>query len=201
MYSIVINNCSSISSIKKNTCTPIVSLRPFEEQPPPLQFFQDLIDSFVNELSEEVIPPEFFGPIEDGAREALLTGVVAGYPMVDIKISLIGGGYREGVSTEVAYKIAASMAVKEGCEKAKPILLEPIMSIDVVVPEEFVGEVIGDLNARRGKLENITSKGKVSVIKALVPLKQMFGYSTSLRSASQGRGTFSMQFSHYDQAE
>ncbi|RLA93564.1 MAG: elongation factor G [Deltaproteobacteria bacterium] len=156
---------------------------------------------FVNELSEEVIPPEFFGPIEDGAREALLTGVVAGYPMVDIKISLIGGGYREGVSTEMAYKIAASMAVKEGCEKAKPILLEPIMSIDVVVPEEFVGEVIGDLNARRGKLENITSKGKVSVIKALVPLKQMFGYSTSLRSASQGRGTFSMQFSHYDQAE
>ncbi|HOC39714.1 MAG TPA: elongation factor G, partial [Thermodesulfobacteriota bacterium] len=100
----------------------------------------------------------------------------------------------------LAYKIAASMAVKEGCEKAGPVLLEPIMALDVVVPEEFMGEVIGDLNARRGRLGNITPKGKVSVIKAMVPLKETFGYSTSLRSASQGRGTFTMQFSHYDQA-
>ena len=113
----------------------------------------------------------------------------------------MNGKYWEGASTEIAYKIAGSMAVKEGCEKAGPILLEPIMSIDVIVPEEFMGEVIGDLNARRGKLGNVTPKGKVSVIKASVPLKEMFGYSTSLRSVSQGRGTFSMQFSHYDHAK
>ena len=104
-------------------------------------------------------------------------------------------------STQIAYKIASSMAVKKGCAKAGPVLLEPIMSIDIVVPEEFIGEVIGDLNARRGKLEGITPKGKVSVIKALVPLKETFGYSTNLRSVSQGRGTFSMQFSHYDRTE
>jgi len=156
---------------------------------------------FANSFSEGVIPPKYFGPIEDGAREAILSGVVAGYPMVDIKITLIGGDYRDGASTEMAYKIAATMAVKKGFEKAEPILLEPIMSIDVIVPEEFMGGVIGDLKSRRGKLENIIPKGKVSVIKARVPLKKMFGYSTSLRSASQGRGTFSMQFSHYDHAE
>ena len=119
--------------------------------------------------------------------------------MLDAKISLINAELREGVSTDMAYKVAASMAMKEGCEKAGPALLEPIMAIDVVVPEEFMGEVIGDLNARRGKLGNVSPKGKVSVIKASVPLKEMFGYSTSLRSASQGRGTFTMQFSHYDQ--
>ena len=156
---------------------------------------------FTNNCREGIIPPEFLDPIEEGAREALLGGVIAGYPVVDIKITLVHGNYREGASTGMAYKIAASMAVKAGCEKAGPILLEPIMSIDVVVPVEFLGEVIGDLNARRGKLQNITSKGKVSVIKASVPLKEMFGYSTRLRSASQGRGTFSMQFSHYDRNE
>ena len=153
---------------------------------------------FTHGVSEGGIPPGFFGAVEDGAREALLSGVVAGYPIVDLKITLIEGDYREGASTEIAYKIAASMAVKEGCEKAGAVLLEPIMSMDIVVPEEFIGEVIGDLNARRGKLEGVTPKGKVSMIKALIPLKETFGYSTNLRSVSQGRGTFSMQFSHYD---
>ncbi len=155
---------------------------------------------YSNNLPEDTpLPSIFHGPIETGAREGLLSGVVAGYPMLDFKITLVDAEYRDGISTEMAYKIAASMALKAGCEKAGPVLLEPIMVIDVVVPEEFMGEVIGDLNARRGKLGNVSPKGKVSVIKAHVPLKEMFGYSTSLRSASQGRGTFSMQFSHYDQ--
>jgi elongation factor G len=158
-------------------------------------------NQFVNSLSEDKIPPQFIGAIEDGVNEALLSGIIAGYPVVDIKVSLIDVIYREGVSSELGYKIAASMGVKEGCEKARAILLEPFMSVEVVVPDEFTGEVISDLNARKGKLENITAKGKISIIKALVPLKKMFGYSTSLRSATQGRGTFTMQFSHYDQAE
>jgi len=152
-----------------------------------------------DKLPPDILPPEYVASIEAGAREGSLTGVVAGYPMLDVKITLINAELREGISSELAYRIAASMAVKEGCEKAGPVLLEPIMAIDVMVPEDFMGEVIGDLNARRGKLENVLPKGKVSVIKAHVPLKEMFGYSTSLRSASQGRGTFTMQFSHYDQ--
>jgi len=156
---------------------------------------------FVNALPEGIVPPDFIGSIQDGTREGLLSGVVAGYPMVDVKATLIDGSYREGASTEMAFKVAASMAVKEGCRKAGSILLEPIMSVDVVVPENFLGEVIGDINSRRGKVEKITPKGKVSILKVLVPLKEMFGYSTSLRSASQGRGTFSMQFSHYDHAD
>ena len=156
---------------------------------------------FVKSIPEGKIPLQFFGSIEDGVNEALLSGVIAGYPIVDIKITLVDGVYREGVSSEMGYKIAASMGVKEGCEKAGAVLLEPFMSIEVVAPEEFMGEVISDLNARKGKLENITAKGKVSLIKALVPLKKMFGYSTSLRSATQGRGTFTMQFSRYDRAE
>ena len=155
---------------------------------------------FLVDLPETTIPPQLYGSIEEGARGALFAGVVAGYQMVDAKITLINGSYREGASTEIAFKIAASLAVREGCEKASPILLEPVMTVDVVVPEEFMGEVIGDLNARRGKLGSITAKGKVSVIRASVPLREMFGYSTSLRSASQGRATFSMQFSHYDRA-
>lgn len=156
---------------------------------------------YLNSLPEGIIPAAFYGPIEDGVREALLGGVVAGYPMVDVRVVVVDAVYREGAASEMAYKVAASMAVKEGCEKAGPVTLEPFMSIEVVVPEEFMGEVIGDLGARRGKLGTVTPKGKVSVIHAMVPLREMFGYSTSLRSASQGRGTFTMQFSHYDRVE
>ncbi|WAC07630.1 MAG: elongation factor G [Thermodesulfobacteriota bacterium] len=155
---------------------------------------------FINKLPENKIPFQFLGPIEDGVNEALLSGVIAGYPIVDIKITLIDGTYREGASSEMGYKIAASMGVKEGCEKAGAVLLEPFMSIEVVTPEDFMGEVISDLSARKGKLGNISPKGKVSLIKALVPLKKMFGYSTSLRSATQGRGTFTMHFARYDRA-
>lgn len=156
-------------------------------------------NEYVNALGEGMLPAELLAAAEAGAREGLLSGVVAGYPMLDMKITFLSAQLREGISSELAYKVAAAMAIKEGCEKAGPVLLEPIMAIEVVVPEEFMGEVIGDLNARRGKLGTVSPKGKVSVIRASVPLKGMFGYSTSLRSASQGRGTFTMQFSHYDQ--
>ena len=155
---------------------------------------------FSHTIREDTILEKFIPAVEEGVREATLSGVVAGYPVVDVKVTLIEINFREKDSRELAYKIAASMAVKEGCEQAGPVLLEPFMSIEVVVPEEFMGEVISDLNARKGKLGNITPKGKVSLVHAQVPLKQMFGYSTSLRSATQGRGTFTMQFSHYDQA-
>ena len=153
---------------------------------------------FVNNLKDEVIPSLYINDIEEGVKEAALSGVLAGYPLVDTKISLVDGSYREGLSSPLAYKIAASTALKEGCQRAKPILLEPIMSIEIVAPSEFVGEVIGDLNARSGKVEMINAKGKINIIDAKVPLKTMFGYSTSLRSVTQGRGSFSMHFSHYD---
>jgi elongation factor G len=156
---------------------------------------------FINCIKEEVIPDEYFNDIEAGARESTLSGVIAGYPLVDLKISLVDGSYRENISSPLAYKIAASTALKEGCQKAKPVLLEPIMSIEIVLPNEFVGEVIGNLNARGGKVEMINAKGKISIIDAKAPLKNMFGYTTSLRSETQGRGSFSMHFSHYDKTE
>ena len=156
---------------------------------------------FVNCIKEEVIPDEYFNDIEAGARESTLSGVIAGYPLVDLKISLVDGSYRENISSPLAYKIAASTALKEGCQKAKTVLLEPIMSIEIVLPNEFVGEVIGNLNARGGKVEMINAKGKISIIDAKAPLKNMFGYTTSLRSETQGRGSFSMHFSHYDKTE
>jgi len=155
---------------------------------------------FANNLKDEVIPSLYINDIEEGVKGATLSGVLAGYPIVDMGISLVDGSYREGLSSPLAYRIAASTALKEGCQRAKPILLEPIMSIEIVAPNEFVGEVIGDLNARGGKVEMINAKGKVSIIDAKVPLKTMFGYSTSLRSVTQGRGSFSMHFSHYDKA-
>jgi elongation factor G len=148
--------------------------------------------------ADGTIPEEFIPGIEAGVRESTLNGVVAGYPMVDLKISLLGGTFREGQSTPLAFQVSAAMAFQEGCRKAHPVLLEPIMKAEVVVPEEFLGEVIGDLNARKGRIEQIQPKGKVSLIDAFVPLKEMFGYSTHLRSLSQGRGTFTMQFHQFD---
>ena len=156
---------------------------------------------FANDLKDGIIPVLYYGDIEEGAREATLSGVIEGYPIIDIKITLVDGSYREGISSPLAYKIAASTALREGCRRAQPILLEPIMSIEIVVPNEFVGEVIGDLNARGGKVEMINAKGTISIIDANAPLKRMFGYTTSLRSVTQGRGSFSMHFSHYDKVE
>ncbi|MDO9584942.1 MAG: elongation factor G, partial [Syntrophales bacterium] len=144
------------------------------------------------------VPGEFRTAIEDGIQEALQSGVLGGYPVVDMKINITGGSYREGESSPLAYKIAAATAIKDGCLQASPVLLEPIMLVDIITPAEFMGEVIGDINARRGEIQAISPKGAISEIKAKVPLKAMFGYSTELRSATQGRAVFTMQFSEYD---
>ncbi|HYA15359.1 MAG TPA: elongation factor G [Syntrophales bacterium] len=149
---------------------------------------------------ETVIPEEFYNAIEEGIQEATLSGVVSGYPIVDVRIIVNGWSFREGESTTLGYKIAAASAVKNGCLQADPVLLEPIMMVDVITPGEFMGEVIGDINARRGEIQAIATKGMISEIKAKVPLKEMFGYSTDLRSATQGRATFSMQFYAYDKS-
>jgi elongation factor G len=153
---------------------------------------------FSKASADGTIPEEFIPSIEAGVKESTGTGVVSGYPVVDLKVDLLGGTYREGNSTPLAFQVAAAMAFREGCQKAQPILLEPIMKMEVVVPEEFLGEVIGDLSARKGRIDQIQSKGKVSIAEAFVPLKEMFGYSTDLRSLTQGRGTFTMQFHRFD---
>ena len=149
---------------------------------------------------QAVIPEELLAAMEEGLRESLNSGVLAGYPVIDIRIVIRGGILKEGESTALGCKIAASSAFREGCLKADPLLLEPIMSVDVMTPAEFMGEVIGDINARRGEIQAISPKGLVSEIKARVPLKAMFGYSTDLRSATQGRAVFTMQFFTYDKA-
>ncbi len=157
-------------------------------------------NEIVRQIDETVIPEEFYTAIEEGIQEATLSGVVSGYPIVDVRIIITGWSFREGESTTLGYKIAASSAVKSGCQQADPVLLEPIMMVDVISPGEFMGEVIGDINARRGEIQAITTKGMISEIKAKVPLNEMFGYSTDLRSATQGRATFSMQFYAYDKS-
>jgi elongation factor G len=157
-------------------------------------------NEIIRQIDETVIPEEFYNAIEEGIQEATLSGVVSGYPIVDVRIIVTGWSFREGESTTLGYKIAAASAVKNGCLQADPVLLEPIMLVDVIAPGEFMGEVIGDINARRGEIQAITTKGMISEIKAKVPLKEMFGYSTDLRSATQGRATFSMQFYAYDKS-
>ena len=138
--------------------------------------------------------------IEGAVRDASLNGVIAGYPVTDMKVTITGGTYKEGESTELGYKIAASTAFRDGCSQASPILLEPIMMVDIITPSDFMGEVIGDINARRGEVESIIPKGPISEIVARVPLKKMFGYSTDLRSATQGRANFTMRFLRYDKS-
>jgi elongation factor G len=155
---------------------------------------------FVNEIVGGSVPREYIKPVEQGIREAMEGGVLAGYELVDIKASLYDGSYHEVDSNEMAFKIAASMGFKEAARKASPVLLEPIMSVEVVVPEEFMGVIIGDLNSRRGRIEGIDHRAGSQVIKALVPLAEMFGYATNMRSNTQGRATFSMHFAHYDEA-
>jgi len=144
------------------------------------------------------IPSEFLPAVESGVKESMGNGTLAGYPLVDVKVKFLGGTFREGQSTALAYHVASAMAFREGCQKGRPVLLEPIMKTEVVVPEEFVGEVIGDLGARKARIEQIQAKGKVSMVEAFVSLKEMFGYSTDLRSLTQGRGTFTMQFHRFD---
>jgi len=153
---------------------------------------------FESRVEPEVIPGEFVAFIEEGVRDSLENGVLAGYPVVDVKVTLVGGSFREQEATDVAYKIASAMAVREAILKAEPVLLEPIMDVEVVVPEEYVGDVIGDLRTRRGKVMGNLLRADGHVTRAAVPLSEMFGYATSLRSATQGRALFTMQFDRYD---
>jgi elongation factor G len=153
---------------------------------------------FRSEIADESIPEMFIPAIEKGVRESLTSGALMGYPVVDVEAVLVGGSFKESLGTELAYTVSASMACKEALSKGEPYRLEPIMAVEAFVPEAFMGEVIGDLNARGGKIESINAKMGIQSIKATVPLSKMFGYSTDLRSATQGRGTFTMQFSHFD---
>ncbi len=154
---------------------------------------------FANKIVGGAIPREYVPAVEKGVKEAMVGGVLAGYPLVDAKVSLIDGSYHEVDSSEMAFKIAGSMALKDGAKKAQLILIEPIMSVEVVTPEEYMGDVIGDLNSRRGKIQSMEKRSGAQVIKAMVPLAEMFGYSTDLRSKTQGRATYTMQFSSYEE--
>jgi elongation factor G len=154
---------------------------------------------FINAIVGGSIPKEYIPAVSAGIQEAMRNGVVAGFPVVDIKAELFDGSYHDVDSDELSFKVAGSMAFKNGSKKAKPILLEPIMSVEVVTPEDYLGDVMGDLNSRRGKIEGFSARKDAQVIKALVPLSEMFGYATVLRSMSQGRAIYTMQFDHYQQ--
>ena len=155
--------------------------------------------TFENKIVGGVIPKEFINPIENGVREAMDNGVIAGYPMVDVKVTVYDGSYHEVDSSEMAFKIAGSMAFRNGAEKANPVLLEPYVKVEVIVPEEYMGDVMGDINSRRGRIEGMEARNGAQVINAFVPLSEMFGYSTDLRSKTQGRGNYSMEVSYYDE--
>lgn len=154
---------------------------------------------FENKIVGGAVPKEFIKPAEEGMREAALVGTLAGYPVIDFKCTLVDGSYHEVDSSEMAFKIAASMAFKEGCRQAKSVLLEPIMKVEITVPEEYMGDVIGDINARRGRMEGMEAVSGNQVVRGFIPLSEMFGYATDLRSKTQGRGTYSMEPSHYDE--
>jgi elongation factor G len=155
---------------------------------------------FENDISGGAIPKEYIPAVEKGVVEALEAGVLAGYPMAGLKVTLYDGSYHDVDSSEIAFKIAGSMGVRQAAEAAKPVLLEPVMSVEVVVPEEYMGEVIGDLNSRRGRIEGLELRGTSQIIKSMVPLAQMFGYATDMRSLTQGRGSFTMHFGRYEEA-
>ena len=154
---------------------------------------------FENKIVGGTIPREYIPAVEKGVREALETGVLAGYPVVDVKVRLTDGSYHEVDSSEIAFKIAGSMAFKEACRRAKPVLLEPVMDVEVVTPRDYVGPVIGNLNSRRGRIVSQEIRGGSEVVRATVPLGQMFGYATDLRSMTQGRATYTMQFARYEE--
>ncbi len=154
---------------------------------------------FISKIVGGVIPKEFIGPAEQGMKEACESGILAGYPLIDVKVTLVDGSYHDVDSSEMAFKIAGSMAVKEAVMKASPVLLEPMMKVEVEAPEDFLGDVMGDLNARRGQIEGMGSEDGVTKVTAKVPLSEMFGYATDIRSKTQGRGSFSMEFSQYEE--
>jgi elongation factor G len=152
---------------------------------------------FVDEIKGGVIPREFIPAIQKGIADALTKGVQAGYPVVDLKVTLFDGSFHEVDSSEMAFKMAGSMSFQSACKKANPVILEPIMKVEVVTPEQYMGDVIGDLNSKRGQIQEMFDRGQMKVVKAIVPLASMFGYATSLRSMSQGRASYSMEFGHY----
>jgi elongation factor G len=152
---------------------------------------------FVNSIKGGSIPQEFIPAVEKGVKEALDRGVIAGYPLQDIEVELYDGSYHDVDSSEAAFKIAGSMALQDGVKKASPVLLEPIMRVEAIAPDEFAGDVSGDLSSRRARIEKMEARGELKVIDSLVPLAEMFGYATQLRSMTQGRGTFVMEFDHY----
>jgi elongation factor G len=155
---------------------------------------------FINEIVGGTVPKEYIKPVDQGMREAMEGGILAGYEMVDVKATLYDGSYHDVDSSEMAFKIAGSMAFKEAARKASPVLLEPVMSVEVVVPEDFMGVIVGDLNSRRGRIEGMEHRAGSQVIKAIVPLAEMFGYATHMRSSTQGRATYSMHFARYEEA-
>jgi elongation factor G len=155
---------------------------------------------FINAIKSGSIPKEFIKPIDQGVRGALELGILAGYPIVDVKVTLYDGSYHEVDSNEMAFKFAGSIAFKEAARKASPVLLEPVMAVEVTVPEEFMGTIIGDINSRRGRIEGMEHAAGSQVIKAIVPLKEMFGYVNDIRSSTQGRASYSMQFARYEEA-
>ena len=154
---------------------------------------------FESKIVGGVVPKEYIKPTEEGIREAAESGILAGYPVIDFKATLVDGSYHVVDSSEMAFKIAGSMAFKEGCRKGKAVILEPIMKVEIVVPEEYMGDVIGDVNSRRGRMEGMESVDGMQEIRANIPLSEMFGYATDLRSKTQGRGTYSMEPSHYEE--
>ena len=154
---------------------------------------------FESKIVGGAVPKEYIKPIEQGMREAAESGILAGYPVIDFKVSLVDGSYHEVDSSEMAFKIAASMAFKEGCKQAKSVILEPIMKVEITVPEEYMGDVIGDVNSRRGRMEGMDAEDGMQEIHAFIPLSKMFGYATDLRSKTQGRGSYSMEPSHYEE--
>ena len=154
---------------------------------------------FENKIVGGVIPREYIKPVEEGIKEAALSGVLAGYPVIDFKATLFDGSFHDVDSSEMAFKIAGSMAFKDGAKKANPVILEPIMRVEITVPEEYVGDVIGDMNSRRGRMEGVEAQPGIQIIKGFIPLSEMFGYATTLRSKTQGRGTYSMEPSHYEE--
>ena len=154
---------------------------------------------FVNKIVGGAIPKEYIGSVDAGIQDAMNSGILAGYPVVDVKVTLFDGSYHEVDSSEMAFKIAGSMGFKDGCKKADPVLLEPIMKVEIIVPEEYMGDVIGGINSRRGRIEGMDSRAGAQIIRTFVPLSEMFGYATALRSTTQGRGVFSMEISHFEE--
>jgi elongation factor G len=154
---------------------------------------------FLDKIVGGRIPREYIPAVDLGIQEAMESGILAGYPVVDVRVELVDGSYHEVDSSEMAFKVAGSMAFKEAMKRAKPKLLEPVMAVEVVTPEEYLGDVMGDLNSRRGRIENLEPRGNAQVIRARVPLAAMFGYATDLRSTTQGRATFTMQFERYEE--